>query len=133
MGKLGQRMEDYLEAILVISKDNRVVRVTDVAKKLGVKKPSVVVALKKLKEQGLIKQERYGYIELTDEGKKVAEEIYRRHVTLLSFFTEVLGIPEERAEQEACVMEHYLSQESLDKLKGFVERLKRKCPGFFSD
>ncbi len=133
MGKLGQRMEDYLEAILVISKDNKVVRVTDVAKKLGVKKPSVVVALKKLKEQGLIIQERYGYIELTDEGKKVAEEIYKRHVTLLSFFTKVLGIPEEQAEQEACVMEHYLSQESLDKLESFVERLKKKCPGFFSD
>lgn len=70
-----------------------------------------------------MEQERYGYIELTDEGKVVAHEIYSRHLTLFRFFRDVLGVDARVANQDACMMEHYLSEETLTKLKRFVERL----------
>ncbi len=128
MGSLGQSLEDYLEAIYLLSKDKRVVRVTDVAKRLNVKKPSVVIALKRLKREGLIVQERYGYIELTDEGKRVAEEVYFRHTTLFRFFRDVLGLSEELAEKDACMMEHYLSREALDRIRSLMELVQKRCP-----
>ena len=130
---LGQSLEDYLEAVFILSRERKVVRVTDIAKRLNVKKPSVVVALKKLKDLGFIQQERYGYIELTDEGYRKAEAIYKKHLILLEFFKDVLGVSPDVAENDACLMEHYLSDESLSKMREFIKRLRKQCPGFVVD
>lgn len=118
---LSPNMEDYLETISVLGKKNRVVRVKDIAKKLKVKMPSVTSALQKLKERGLIDYEKYGYVDLTEEGAKLAERVYSRHSCLADFFENVLRISKHEADAEACRVEHHLSPQSCRQLKRLVE------------
>lgn len=122
---LSQNMEDYLETIMLITADKNVARVKDVASKLGVKKPSVISALKKLSDLGMIVHEHYGYIQLTDKGLKVAQGVYRNHVLLYDFFTKVLGVEEETADKDACMIEHYLSYETRERLTKFIDFVER--------
>ena len=86
MTKYTQSEEDYLEAFYVIGLNNDVVRVKDVADALDVTMPSVVSAVRSLSQKGLVNQEKYGYIELTQEGKEIAKAIYARHRLLYTFF-----------------------------------------------
>lgn len=118
---LSQNMEDYLETIMLIAAEKNVARVKDVAARLGVKKPSVISALKKLSDFGMIAHEHYGYIQLTEKGMKVAQGVYRNHVLLYEFFTKVLGVEEETADHDACMIEHYLSHETRERLTKFIE------------
>ena len=97
--------ENYLETILVLSRRLPVVRSVDVATELNFKKPSVSVAMKKLRESGHITVSHEGYITLTESGKKIAECIYERH-TLLSTWLERLGVDPEIAAEDACRIEH---------------------------
>ena len=114
-------MEDYLEAIAELSEEETSVRVTQISKRLGVRKPSVTAALQRLSEDGLVKHRRYGLVELTREGRRIAEEVMRRHEVLFRFLSEVLDIDREIAQEDACRMEHSLSPASLEKLAKFVE------------
>ena len=114
-------MEDYLEAIGILAQGNKVVRVTQISNALGVKKPSVTSALKKLGEAKLIEHERYGYVELTDDGQRIADDVLRRHEVLRHFLAEILGIDQERASEDACKMEHAVSPVTAEKLSKFVE------------
>ena len=114
-------MEDYLEAIAKLSEEETSVRVTQISKKLGVRKPSVTAALQRLSEDGLVKHRRYGLVELTPKGRRIAEEVMRRHEVLFRFLSEVLDIDPEIAQEDACRMEHSLSPASLEKLAKFVE------------
>lgn len=115
--------EDYLEAILQLSGGDDVgVRVTDVARKLGVSKPSVNRAMDNLAAEGYVNKETYGDIFLTDEGRSRAKEVYRRHRELTRFFAEVLGVAAEQAEKDACLIEHDISSESMQKLIQFMEK-----------
>ena len=114
-------MEDYLEKIVMLAEGGEVVRVTNISKILGVKKPSVISALKKLSEKGLIKHEKYGSVELTIEGKNIAEDVLRRHKALGKFMIEVLGIDADTAWKDACKMEHFISPITLESLIKFVE------------
>ncbi len=118
---LSASMEDYLEAIFVIEKSKRVVRVRDVAKKLSVTMPSVNGALKNLEAMGLISHQKYEYIELTDAGALKAAEILKIHKTIYRFLKEILGVDNETAEQDACKIEHYLSACTLEKLSIFMD------------
>ncbi|RLC39455.1 MAG: metal-dependent transcriptional regulator [Candidatus Coatesbacteria bacterium] len=121
--KLTASLEDYLEAILKIRDEKGIVRVKDIAKALNVKTSSVVSAIKSLTDKGLVNHEHYGYTKLTREGEQVAEEVYRRHKILYKLLSEVLKIPYEIAENDACAMEHHLSKETLEritKLIGFI-------------
>lgn len=120
-------LEDYLEAIYIISREKKVARVKEVAEFLDVKTSSVVGALKILKNKGFVEQERYGYIYLTAKGIKKAEEIYRKHNLLVEFLIDVLDLPKHIAEADACKMEHVLSKETFEKLAEFIEHFK-KCP-----
>jgi len=113
--------EDYLEAIAKLREEEPSVRVTQISKRLGVKKPSVTAALHKLSEDGLVKHRRYGVVELTPEGRRIAEEVMRRHEVLFRFLSEVLDIDGEIAQGDACRVEHLLSPTSLDRLAKFVE------------
>ena len=114
-------MEDYLEKIVMITEGKEAVTVTNISRVLGVTKPSVISALKKLSERGLIKHERYGSVELTIEGKKIAEDVLRRHKVLGKFFIEVLGIDPDTAWKDACKMEHFISPITSRRLIKFVD------------
>ena len=114
--------QDYLEAILLLSEKDANVRSIDVAKSQQVSRASVNKALGVLKEKGYIRQQKYGTVTLTEEGKQVADSVIKRHLTLKSFLTKVLGVAPETAEQDACRMEHAISRETLDKLESFMEK-----------
>ena len=120
-------MEDYLEAVAMLRGKGKVVRVSQISRKLGVKMPSVTSALKKLSEQELVEHERYGYIKLTPEGDKVARDVIYRHEALTRFFAQALGINRETAEEDACKIEHVISPLSMERLAKFVEFIEA-CP-----
>ena len=103
--------EDYLEQILMLLENKGYARSVDIAEGLGVSKPSVSVAMKNLRENGYIVMADNGYISLTDKGFAIARRIYDRHKTLTRFFVR-LGVPEEIAREDACKIEHDLSEES---------------------
>ncbi len=114
--------EDYLEAVLQLEakQKNPGVRITDIANKLSVTKPSVIRAMKQLGAEGYITQESYGDIYLTDKGRMKASQVYHRHSVLTMFFSEVLGVEPVQAERDACLIEHDISAESMEKLSTFV-------------
>lgn len=118
---LSSNMEDYIETISILSKENRVVRVKDIAKSLGIKMPSVTSALIKLRDKNLISYEKYGYVELTELGRNEALRVYDKHKLLSRFLSEILLIDCRTAESEACRLEHHMNQLTFDKLSRFVE------------
>jgi DtxR family Mn-dependent transcriptional regulator len=120
-------MEDYLEAVAMLQGKDKVVRVSQISRKLKVKMPSVTSALKKLSEQKLVEHERYGHIKLTPEGDKVARDVIYRHEALTRFFAQALGINQETAEEDACKIEHVISPLSMERLAKFVEFIEA-CP-----
>ncbi len=120
-------MEDYLEAIVELDEDKKVVRVKDIAKRMDVKMPSVSSMLKTLSDRGLVKYEKYEYVELTKDGANVGKEMQRRHEVFLKFLTDILKIDFETANEEACKMEHSLSSSTLDSLIDFMEFMQT-CP-----
>lgn len=114
--KIRESAEDYLEAILILSKKGGGVRSVDIATMLEVSKPSVSHAMKLLREDGYIAMDRYGTVTLLDKGAEIAARIYERH-TVLTRLLESLGVSAEVARADACKMEHAISQESFDKIK----------------
>ena len=120
-------MEDYLEAIFNLDREKRVVRVRDIAKRLGVRMPTVTSMLKTLSKRELVDYEKYEYLELTDNGRAIGREIHRRHCVLRSFLTDILNIDPEIADEEACKMEHAVSTSTLDKFVAFMEFVQ-SCP-----
>ncbi|GHV25591.1 hypothetical protein AGMMS4952_03730 [Spirochaetia bacterium] len=111
-----QSLEDYLEMVGFLSDDGEV-RVTDIAARLGVSKPSVLNALTVLEKQGLLEHERYRTVHLTEKGAHQAAKIRERHNFLTGFLRDTLGVSAETAEEDACKMEHILSEETLKKMK----------------
>ena len=116
---VNESAENYLETILVLSRKLPVVRSVDIATELDFKKPSVSVAMKKLRENGHITVSPEGYITLTASGKEIAERIYERH-TLLSSWLERLGVDPETAAEDACRIEHVISAESFEAIKKHI-------------
>lgn len=108
--------EDYLEAMLILEKQHGYIRSIDIASLLEVTKPSVSYAVKRLRENGYILMERDGHITLTEAGLSIAERIYERH-TLLTKFLVALGVSEETAREDACKIEHDLSDETFEAMK----------------
>ncbi len=121
---LSQSLEDYLENTYKIIEKQKVARVKDIAEMMKVKKSSVVGAIKKLEKLGLVKKERYGYIELTQKGVETAREIFEKHRAILNFLTKVLGVPEKVAIKDACSFEHYISKETYERMTKFMEFLQ---------
>ena len=114
--KSEESIEDYLETILILNRRLPAVRSIDVANELNFSKPSVSVAMKNLKAHRYITVSEEGYILLTNEGRKLAENIYERH-TLLTDWLVHLGVDPQIAASDACKMEHDISQESYDAMK----------------
>lgn len=112
--------EDYLESILILKNKNGKVRSIDIVSDLHFSKPSVSIAMKKLRENGYINVDDKGFITLTDKGYEIASKTYDRHVTLTKFFVS-LGVSEEVAQKDACRIEHDLSDETYNALKAKVK------------
>jgi len=138
--KLTKNMEDYLEAILILEKSNKVARSTDISDMLNVKKPSVTSALKYLSEKGYVNYNRYREVTLTEEGLAYAKKVYQRHEKIKEFLIKVLNVSEEEAEKNACRMEHVIDEDVFNKLSSFlnfvinsdttcvnIEKFKLKC------
>ncbi|MFC1675062.1 metal-dependent transcriptional regulator [Candidatus Omnitrophota bacterium] len=119
--RLSSSMEDYLEAVALLKKDKGVARVRDISRLLQVKTPSVSGALSSLSKKGLLIHERYGYVNLTPRGERLADDIQRRHGMLIRFLTEVLGIDRATATKDACRMEHSISPQTFRKFTKFME------------
>ncbi len=120
MMKNNESAENYLETIYMLSKIRPVVRSVDIAEELGFKKSSVSVAMKNLRGKQHITMTREGYIYLTESGKAIAEMIYERHELLSSWLIE-LGVPEKIAVEDACRIEHVISEESFAAIKSHVK------------
>lgn len=114
--KIQESAENYLETILILSRTNPAVRSIDVVNELGFSKPSVSVAMKRLRENGYVNMDDRGFLTLTDAGREIAEGMYERHKFLSKFFME-LGVPEDIAVNDACRIEHIISAETFEKLK----------------
>jgi len=119
--KVTSSLQDCLEVILNLIQEKRAARVTDIADRLDIAKPSVIQTLALLKEKGLITQDRYGPVELTEKGRRYALKIRHRHNVIYGFLTQVLGVSPRAAEEDACLMEHDLSSETFERLIQFLK------------
>ena len=113
--------ENYLETILILKKRLGQVRSIDIVNELQYSKPSVSVAMKQLRENGYIRMDRDGYITLTGTGQEIADRMYERH-TLLSNWLMRLGVDEQTAVEDACRIEHVISQQSFEKLRAHAQQ-----------
>ena len=114
--KIQKSAEDYLETMLILQKNRGFIRSIDIAEQLGVTKPSVSYATKRLRENGYITMERDGHITLTQAGLSIAENMYARHKVLTEFFVG-LGVSEEIAREDACKIEHDISEETFEAIR----------------
>lgn len=113
--------ENYLECILMLSKTQTEIHAIDVVNQLGYSKPSVSIMLKKLKESGHIKIDQNSHISLTNLGLNIANKIYERHTVLTALFKS-LGVDSHIAEEDACKIEHDLSNETFQAIKNFMNK-----------
>ena len=118
--RLQESGEMYLETILVLSQKLEHVRSLDVAEYMGFSKPSVSRAVGLLKTAGYLLMDPTGYLTLTDSGRTIAERIYERHVTLTKFLISI-GVDEKTASEDACKMEHYMSDITFAKIKAHAK------------
>jgi DtxR family Mn-dependent transcriptional regulator len=124
---LSASLEDYLKAILHIVEEKEAARAKDIALRLDVHSSSVTGALRSLVSKGLINYAPYDVVTLTPRGKKVAQDVERRHQALSDFFVKVLAVDQDEADESACKMEHAVSKNIRDRLMQFVE-LVEECP-----
>ena len=115
--------EDYLETILILKKSLGEVRSIDIAHKLNFKKSSISAAMKNFRINGYITVDENGYINLTSKGQKTAEMVYERHKTIRDFLIK-LGVSEKTAIEDACHIEHIISEESLNQIKEDLKKRK---------
>jgi DtxR family Mn-dependent transcriptional regulator len=120
MPQMTESLEDYLEMVSFLA-DAGEVRVTDIAARLGVSKPSVHTALKVLEERELLEHQKYRNVSLTKKGAQKAAEIRKRHSFLTAFLVKVVGVDKVTAEKDACKMEHILSEETLKRMKQLAQ------------
>jgi len=125
--QLSSTMEDYLETLFLLSQEKGAIRVKNIAKRLGVKMPTVTNMLKSLSEKGMIDYEKHEYLELTKRGRAIGQEIDRRHHIISRFLTDILKIDPKTADAEACQMEHAMSPATLRRLAQFMEFVQF-CP-----
>ena len=122
---LHESAEDYLESILVLQERNGQVRSIDIVNELGYSKPSVSIAMKKLRESGYVTMAPDGQFSLTESGMKIAQAVYCRHKTITRFFV-LLGVSPETAALDACKVEHDLSEETYGCIQQFLDRMMEK-------
>jgi DtxR family Mn-dependent transcriptional regulator len=114
-------LEDYLEAIYFLGLEQKVVRVSEISRKLSVSNASVIFAINELAKLNFIIHNKYGFIEITEAGLETGKKIASKHHLLKRFFKKVLNVSENNAEKDACSIEHFISEESLSKLIDFMD------------
>lgn len=119
--KILKASEDYLETMLMLKNSKGIIRSVDIAEQLGVTKPSVSYATKRLRENGYITMDKDGLITLTQAGLEIAENIYRRHQLLTEFLIGI-GVSEETAHEDACKIEHDISDETFRAIQASIEK-----------
>ena len=112
--------ENYLETILILSRQISPVRSIDVANELGYKKPSISRAMSILRRNGYLEMDRHGALTLTGAGLEKAQAIYERHQLIARFLSDALGVDQAVAERDACRIEHVISQETFDRIRDRV-------------
>ncbi len=117
--KIHESAEDYLEMILVLQRKKGNVRSIDIVREMNFSKPSISIAMKKLRNDGLITIDEDHYIHLSDEGQAIAEKIYERHIVIGKMLMKI-GVDETTAFKEACRMEHVISQDTFEKMKAAI-------------
>lgn len=125
--QLSASLEDYIEAIYHIVEEKKVARGKDISSRLQVSGPSVTEALRALSKKGLINYAPYEVITMTDQGRLIAEDVISRHTALKQFFTSVLAIEDEIAEEGACKIEHTAPPEIINRMVQFIKFLE-VCP-----
>lgn len=121
MSKLTFSMENYLEAVYELSPGNGGARVSDIAARLDVSKASVNSAMNALHQRGLVENEKYREIYLTDEGLRIAKLTAQKHHILQILLHKVMGVDNEQACEDACAIEHVISDESAEKILAFLD------------
>ena len=121
--KITYAAEDYLKAIYFLQMQNDNVRVTDLAGRLSVSKPSVTRAVNKLKQKNFVEHENYGLLKLTANGFSYAENIVMRHDVLIKFLCDLLGVEKKIARIEACKLEHAMSNATINKLRRYLREV----------
>ena len=122
--KTHESAENYLETIFVLGQDGNPVRSIDIVNELGFSKPSVSIAMKNLREKRLVEIDDNGHITLTHEGRQIAESMYERHM-LISDWLIYLGVDKKTAVNDACGMEHSMSEQSFVAIRKHIEEWKR--------
>ena len=122
--KARESVENYLETILVLSRDGKPVRSIDIVNALDFSRPSVSVAMKNLREKGYVEMDADGAISLTAYGHDLAESVYERHMTISDWLI-YLGVDPQTAVNDACMMEHAMSEKSFLAIKTHIEQWKR--------
>ena len=122
--RIRKASEDYLEAMLMLKEARGFIRSVDIADMLGVTKPSVSYATKRLRENGYITMDGAGRIELTQTGYDIASSIYERHKCLQTFL-QALGVSEKTARSDACKLEHDISDESFSAILAYADKQRR--------
>ena len=121
MRKTHESAEDYLEKILILRERNGNVRSIDIVNEMNYSKPSISIAMKKLRAEGLVEMDPNGYITLTSKGEEIAQRIYKRH-RLLKKVLMAIGVEEETAAEEACRIEHDINDDTYDKINAFYNK-----------
>lgn len=121
--ELTNSQEEYLKIIYILYKNHKRIRVTDIAEKRNITKPSVNKAINNLKDLGLINYKTYGGITLTEKGEEIAKDILKKQDILKLFLVEVLEIEEKQAEKEATNMKHAMSQETIKKMDKYITKI----------
>jgi DtxR family Mn-dependent transcriptional regulator len=127
VSELTSSQEDYLKAIYQLAMDNKVARVRDIAKRMNVKMPTVISALKHLSSKELINYDPHQFITLTNSGEKQAGEIVRRHEIVIDFLSNILNVDGDRAEANACRIEHAFDEKVMEQFVNFLEFMEN-CP-----
>jgi len=148
MKKISESLENYLRAIYILHIDGKIPRIRDISKMLEVRDASAFDAIKRLESMDYVSHEKYGYIDLTEKGLAEAESVYRKYITLIDFFVNILNISKEQSYKLSCGVEHHMTEDfyvSIEammiflkrnpieyrKLKDFIKKYKKEMPHVF--
>jgi len=123
MSAHGKRFEDYLKVVYMLQRDKEEVRLKEVARTMNLKPPTVLQYINKLCEMGLVVYSQ-GRIRLTEEGLKKAKKLLEKYEVIRNFFKDVMGMDEEKANEIACLIEHVVDEDTIEKMKTFMSKVK---------
>jgi Mn-dependent DtxR family transcriptional regulator len=119
--QLSKSVEMYLETIYLLERDHGHAHVNEIAQRMGFAKPSVTKAMDRLKENGFVFKQAYGHINLTEKGREISKKVFKKHTAITAFLQKTLQLPFEEAAQNACRMEHIITESMFDAILNFLK------------